>query len=90
MRTSISTNLNNPDTTELPIGDDGCIEWHPDGEDVPSWALGLLIAGAGVLALLLVSLACLLSTPVNPQPAPGTPGGPPVPTTYGAPRAVNR
>lgn len=80
-------NANGPERGR--IGDDGCIEWEPTGAHVPMWLFGLVIVGVGAVALLVVLLMALLSQPANPQPAPGTAGGPPVPTTYGAPPASN-
>src|SRR4051812_47909134 len=72
-----------------PIGDEGLPEWHEEGVDPGIWIFGLLITGAGVVALLVVLLMVLLAQPANSQPPPGTPGGPPAPTTYEAPPTAN-
>ncbi len=89
MRRSVPHTVEMEPTPLDNVGDDGCIEWVPEGVDVPTWLFGAFIVGVGSLVLLLVLLAALLSTPANSQPAPGTPGGPPVPTTYGPPPGSN-
>lgn len=89
MRRSIPHRIEMDPTPLNNIGDDGCIEWHPDGADVPTWLFGLAIVGAGAVVLLMALLMALSLSPANSQPAPGTPGGGPVPTTYGPPRTAN-
>lgn len=71
------------------IGDDGCIEWDSRGADVPIWLFGLVITGIGMVALGMVLLVALLSTPANsqPHPAPQAPAHTPAP--HGAPRTAN-
>lgn len=74
---------------EFSVGDDGCTEWHSSGMEVPPWYWGGFLVGLGLLALALVLVWHSVAPPTNRQPHPGTPGGGPVPTTYGPPPTAN-
>jgi hypothetical protein len=67
-----------------PIGDDGSIQWHPDGADVPDRAVGMSIALLGFVLLFVLALIYVFGGIVT--------AGPPVPlhtpTTYGPPPTV--
>lgn len=73
-----------------PPGWDGHeIAWCEDGANVPQRAIGAAIAAVGLLLALVVSCVYLAIQGTNSGPHPGTPGGPPVPSTYGPPPAAN-
>ena len=70
----------------LPVGDDGCIEWHPEGENVPAWYLMLVLVGVAILVgLAVMAGAALGGYGANSGPHPGTPGGPAAPSPHGPP-----
>lgn len=43
------------------------VDWHRDGDNVPIWAWGLLLIGAGMALLAGVALAILLAQPATSQ-----------------------
>jgi len=60
--------------------------WHPDGADVPSWAIGAAITLLGGILLVVVLLMALGGQGANRDDRGGTGGGATVlPSTYGPP-----
>jgi hypothetical protein len=71
-------------------GFDGAeIAWHENGDDVPAPWIGAALAMLAAIVLLVACTMALLAPPANREPAPGTQGGPAVPSTYGPPPGSN-
>ena len=66
------------------VGDDGCVEWHVEGNEVPAWFESAWIAGTALVALGLVWLLVFAAGGVDlPQPNPSN-----LPSPYGPPAAT--